>query len=141
MKGSQNQVVMNLRVIGQNVHVINFPKEEKTPKINPVFANRANCSKEGENLKITLHRLQESDSEIYQCSEIVEVNDRPKHLYGKKTIVVVKGFAIPPLNKGKYRSTFEIKDWKKTQRVGESDRTSVSAQVMYRFEGMCGFAP
>lgn len=140
MKGSQNQVVMNLRVIGQNVHVINFPKN-KTLQFNPVFANRANYSKEGENLKITLHRLQESDSEIYQCSEIVEVNDRPKHLYGKKTIVVVKGFAIPPLNKGKYRSIFEIKDWKKTQRVGESDRTSVSAQVMYRFEGMCGFAP
>ncbi|NXC98467.1 CD7 protein, partial [Certhia familiaris] len=90
MNDSQNQVGMYLRAIRQNLNVIYFPKE-KPPKINPEFANRINYSKEGENFRITLHRLQESDSKIYQCSEIVKNNVYPKDLYGKATIVVVKG--------------------------------------------------
>lgn len=103
MNGSQNQVMMCLRAMKQNLNVINFPKEEP-PKINPVFANHTEYSKEGENHRITLHRLQES--EIYKCCEIVETNGHHKTLCRKTTIVVVKGIAIPPLNKGKCRSIF-----------------------------------
>ncbi|NXC84390.1 CD7 protein, partial [Cercotrichas coryphoeus] len=86
MNGSQNQVGMYLRVIRQNLNVIYFSKE----KYDCDFDNRTTCSKEGETLRITLHRLQQSDSEIYLCSEIVKINDHPKELYGKTTIVLVK---------------------------------------------------
>ncbi|NWX62590.1 CD7 protein, partial [Promerops cafer] len=89
VNASQHQVVMHLRAIRQNLNLIYFAKKEG-PNINPDFANRTECSKEGENLRITLHRLQESDSEIYLCSEIVEINGHPKELYGKTTIVLVK---------------------------------------------------
>ncbi|NXR67092.1 CD7 protein, partial [Rhadina sibilatrix] len=89
MNGSQNRVVMYLKAVRQNLNLINFPKEEP-PNINPEFADRTEYSKKGENLRITLHRLQESDSEIYLCYEIVKINGRPKYLQGKKTIVVVK---------------------------------------------------
>ncbi|XP_023794285.1 uncharacterized protein LOC111937250 isoform X2 [Cyanistes caeruleus] len=89
MNGSQNQVGMHLKTVRQNLNVIYFPKE-KLPNINPDFANRIEYSKEGENLRITLHGLQQSDSKIYLCSQIVKVNDHHKDLYGKKTIVVVK---------------------------------------------------
>ncbi|NXW74435.1 CD7 protein, partial [Hirundo rustica] len=87
MNGSQNQVVMYLKAVTQNLNVIYFHKE-KQPKINPEFADRIEYSEEGENLRITLHGLQES--EIYLCFEIVEINGHHKDLYGKTTIVVVK---------------------------------------------------
>ncbi|NXQ31370.1 CD7 protein, partial [Alaudala cheleensis] len=87
--GSQNRVGMYLTAIRQKLNVIYFPKEH-SPNINPDFAGRIEHSKEGENLRITLHRLQESDSQIYLCSEIVKINGRPKDLYRKTTIVVVK---------------------------------------------------
>ncbi|NXP61097.1 CD7 protein, partial [Chloropsis cyanopogon] len=89
MNGSQNQMGMYLRAIRQNLNVVYCPKE-KPPSVNPDFANRIECSKEGENLRINLHRLQESDSKIYVCSEIFKINGHPKELYRKTTIVVVK---------------------------------------------------
>ncbi|NXQ00860.1 CD7 protein, partial [Vidua macroura] len=89
VNGSQYQVGMYLRVIRQNLDVAYFPKEE-SPSVNPAFANRVESSKEGETLRITLHRLQESDSEIYVCSEFLNINDNPKEIYRKTTIVVVK---------------------------------------------------
>ncbi|XP_017598731.1 PREDICTED: T-cell antigen CD7-like isoform X1 [Corvus brachyrhynchos] len=89
MNDSQNQVGMYLRAIRQNLNVIYIPKDE-SPKVNPAFANRTEYSKEGENFRITLQRLQESDPKIYVCSEMVKINDRHKDLYGKTTIVVVK---------------------------------------------------
>ncbi|NXE43955.1 CD7 protein, partial [Ptilorrhoa leucosticta] len=89
MNGSQNQVGMYLTAIRQNLNVIYVPKNE-SPNVNPAFANRVKYSEEGENLRITLQRLQESDSKIYVCSEMVKINDRHKDLYGKTTIVVVK---------------------------------------------------
>ncbi|NXD28585.1 CD7 protein, partial [Spelaeornis formosus] len=85
---SQNQVGMHLRAIRENLNVLYFSGKVLT--IHQDFANRIQCSKEGENLRITLHRLQESDSKIYLCSEVVKINDHPKDLYGKTTIVVVK---------------------------------------------------
>uniref|UniRef100_A0A8C3NT84 Uncharacterized protein n=1 Tax=Geospiza parvula TaxID=87175 RepID=A0A8C3NT84_GEOPR len=98
---SEYQLGMYLRNIRQNVNVIYCPKE-KPPLINPAFANRVECSKEGENLRITLHRLQESDSEIYVCTEMFKI----KEVYRKTIIVLVKGIAIPPFMSriSKYRS-------------------------------------
>ncbi|NWV46549.1 CD7 protein, partial [Daphoenositta chrysoptera] len=89
MNGSQNQVGMYLTAIRQNLNVIYVPKQ-KPPNINPAFAERIEYSKEGENFRITLHRLQESDSKIYVCSAMVKINAHHKDLYGKTTIVVVK---------------------------------------------------
>ncbi|NXH98133.1 CD7 protein, partial [Pachycephala philippinensis] len=89
MNDSQNLVGMYLTAITQNLIVIYVPKN-KSPNVNPAFANRLEYSKEGENFRITLQRLQESDSKIYVCSAMVTVNDRHKELYGKTTIVVVK---------------------------------------------------
>ncbi|NXT70823.1 CD7 protein, partial [Chaetops frenatus] len=86
---SQNQLGMYLKAIRQNLNVIYFSKE-KPPSINPEFANHIEHSKEGENFRITLHRLQQSDSKIYLCSEIVKISDHHKHQHGKTTIVVVK---------------------------------------------------
>ncbi|XP_066056842.1 T-cell antigen CD7 isoform X2 [Chamaea fasciata] len=106
MNGSRNQVGMYLKTIRQNLKVVNFPKKEP-PKINPEFANRTEYSEEGENYRITLHRLQQSDSAIYQCSEIAVINGRHAKIYGKTTIVVVKGVAIPPLNKAEFSGALE----------------------------------
>ncbi|KAL2297620.1 hypothetical protein Nmel_016169 [Mimus melanotis] len=89
MNGSQNQVGMYLRAIRHHLNVLYLPKE-KSQKSDYGFDNRIKWSKEGENLRITLHRLQQSDSEIYLCSEIVKINDSPKELYGKTTMVLVK---------------------------------------------------
>ncbi|NXO69633.1 CD7 protein, partial [Phainopepla nitens] len=89
MNGSQNQEEMYLTVTRQKIRVIYFYKKGP-PKINPDFANRTEYSKEGETFRITLHRLQESDSEIYLCSKIVKINGHPKELCWKTTIVVVK---------------------------------------------------
>ncbi|XP_062362538.1 uncharacterized protein LOC134052213 [Cinclus cinclus] len=89
MNGSQNQVGIYLRAIRQRRNVIYFSKEQ-SQKCDHAFDNRSKCSKEGENLRITLHRLKQSDSEIYLCSEIVKINDYAKELYGKTTVVLVK---------------------------------------------------
>ncbi|XP_038013330.1 uncharacterized protein LOC119709513 [Motacilla alba alba] len=86
---NQNQVGMYLRTVIQNLNVV-YSSKEKPPSVNPAFANRVECSKEGENLRITLHRLQESDSQIYVCAEILKIDGYPQEIYGKTTIVVVK---------------------------------------------------
>ncbi|XP_068065474.1 T-cell antigen CD7 [Anomalospiza imberbis] len=96
MSGSQYQVGMYLRVIRRNLNVAYFPKE-KSPSINPAFANRVKSSNEGETLRVTLHRLQESDSGIYVCSEFLNINDHPKEIYRKTTIVVVQAKSRRPL--------------------------------------------
>ncbi|NXU34718.1 CD7 protein, partial [Drymodes brunneopygia] len=90
--GSQNQVGMYLTAIRQDVNVVYFSRKER-PNINPDFVNRVNYSEEGETLRITLHRLQQSDSNIYLCSEIVKANGHHKDVYGKTTIVVVKAIS------------------------------------------------
>ncbi|NXE69786.1 CD7 protein, partial [Calcarius ornatus] len=85
MNGSQYQLGMYLRVIRQNVNLV-YCGKEKCPKINPNFTKRLESSKEGENLRITLHRLQESDSQIYVCTEVLKTQEK----YRKTTIVLVK---------------------------------------------------
>ncbi|NWV20476.1 CD7 protein, partial [Origma solitaria] len=90
MSGSRDQVGMYLISIRQNRKVIYIPPKQNASNIHPTFTNRIEYSKEGKNLRITLHRVQESDSNIYLCSEIVKINDHHKNLHGKTTIVVVK---------------------------------------------------
>ncbi|NWZ94564.1 CD7 protein, partial [Nesospiza acunhae] len=92
MNRSEYHLGVYLRDIRQNVNVVYCPKEEP-PLINPAFANRVECSKEGENLRITLHRLQESDSEIYACTEMLKI----KEIYRKTIIVLVKAKSRRPL--------------------------------------------
>ncbi|XP_041315371.1 T-cell antigen CD7 [Pyrgilauda ruficollis] len=87
---------MVLRANRQSLEVIYCPKE-KLPSVNPAFANRTEWSKEGENLRITLHRLQESDSGTYVCCETVEIDGNPKEIYRKRTIVVVKAMSRRPV--------------------------------------------
>ncbi|NWY27505.1 CD7 protein, partial [Pheucticus melanocephalus] len=92
MNASEYQLGMYLRDIRQKVNVI-YCSKEKPPFINPAFADRVECSKEGENLRITLHRLQESDSEIYVCTEILKI----KEINRKTIIVLVKAKSRRPL--------------------------------------------
>ncbi|NXE87582.1 CD7 protein, partial [Menura novaehollandiae] len=89
MNGSENQVGMYLTDIRRTRHVIYVPYQ-KPPSILPALANRTQCSKEGQDLRITLHSAEASDSNIYLCSEIVKINTHHKKLNGKTTIVVVK---------------------------------------------------
>nr|XP_026654322.1 uncharacterized protein LOC102075047 [Zonotrichia albicollis] len=92
MNRAEYQLGMYLRVIRQNVHVI-YCSKENSSHINPDFANRTECSKEGENFRITLHRLQESDSENYACIEVLKM----KQIYKKTIIVLVKAKSNRPL--------------------------------------------
>ncbi|XP_057230057.1 uncharacterized protein LOC130578172 [Malurus melanocephalus] len=90
VNNSENQVGMYLQSVRQNLNVIYVPQHQNRSSIYPALVNRIKYSKEGKNLRITLHDVRESDSNIYLCSEIVKINDRHKKLYGKTTIVVVK---------------------------------------------------
>uniref|UniRef100_A0A8C3PNA3 Ig-like domain-containing protein n=1 Tax=Calidris pygmaea TaxID=425635 RepID=A0A8C3PNA3_9CHAR len=91
---SENQVGMHLKTIIQPTNV--FYVSEENTYIHPDFKSRLTYSREGSNLKITLHRLQESDSNIYQCSKYILSEGHHKRLNGKVTIIMVKGIAIAP---------------------------------------------
>ncbi|XP_059341992.1 uncharacterized protein LOC132081992 [Ammospiza nelsoni] len=92
MNHAEYQLGMYLRVIRQSINVI-YCSKENSSRINPDFANRTECSKEGENFRITLHRLQESDSEIYVCTDVLQM----KEIYRKTIIVLVKAKSRRPL--------------------------------------------
>ncbi|NXX94114.1 CD7 protein, partial [Centropus bengalensis] len=90
MKGSENELGTYLTTkIPQLVHVI-YVSRLNTSYILPALANRIKYSKEGGNLSVTLHNVQESDSNIYLCIKYVKIKERHKKLNGKSTIVVVK---------------------------------------------------
>ncbi|KAM9515655.1 T-cell antigen CD7 isoform 1-T1 [Guaruba guarouba] len=90
IKGSENEVGTYLTTSIQPVNVV-YVSKQNTSYILPALANRTKYSKEGSNLRITLHNVQESDSNIYQCSTYVKNKSYHKKLFGKTTIVVVKG--------------------------------------------------
>ncbi|XP_074016458.1 T-cell antigen CD7 [Numenius arquata] len=90
--GSENQVGMYLRAGIQPINVL-YVSKENTSYIHPDFDSRLHYSREGSNIRITLHRLRESDSNIYLCSEYIFSKQRPKELNGKTTMIVVKGNA------------------------------------------------
>lgn len=96
IKGSENEVGTYLTTSIQPVNVV-YVSKQNTSYILPALANRTKYSKEGSNLRVTLHNVQESDSNIYQCSTYVKTKSYHKKLFGKTTIVVVKGTAVPPL--------------------------------------------
>ncbi|KAM6377232.1 T-cell antigen CD7 [Pluvialis apricaria] len=87
--GSGNELGMYLTTSIQGVNVLYF-SQKNTSFILPTVSNRIEYSKEGRNLRITLHNVQESDSNIYVCSEFILSKGRHKKLKGKTTIVVVK---------------------------------------------------
>ncbi|KAM9258451.1 T-cell antigen CD7 [Cariama cristata] len=89
MKGSENEVGTHLETIIQPVNVI-YVSKQNTSYILPALANRIKYSKEGRNLRITLHNVQESDSNIYICTKFIKKKGHHKKLNGKTTIVVVK---------------------------------------------------
>ncbi|NWH22407.1 T-cell antigen CD7 isoform X2 [Grus americana] len=89
LEGSGNEVGVYLTTRIQPVNVLYLSKWN-TSYILPALANRTRYSKEGRNLRITLHNVQESDSNIYLCSNIVKNKGHHKKLNGKTTIVVVK---------------------------------------------------
>ncbi|KAK4812053.1 hypothetical protein QYF61_026191 [Mycteria americana] len=92
MKGSENQVGMYLTTSIKPVHVL-YVSKENTSNVLPALANRIKYSKEGRNLRITLHNVQESDSNIYLCTTFIKNNSHHKKLNGKTTTVVVKAKA------------------------------------------------
>lgn len=93
--GSENDLGMYLTASIQRVNVINVSQNNTASKLS-ALANRTQYSTEGRNHRITLHNVQESDSDIYQCFKYVLSKAHHKKLKGKTTIVVVKGIAIPP---------------------------------------------
>uniref|UniRef100_A0A8C4VCU6 Immunoglobulin domain-containing protein n=1 Tax=Falco tinnunculus TaxID=100819 RepID=A0A8C4VCU6_FALTI len=89
MKVSENEVGTYLRTSIQPINVI-YVSKLNTSYIFPALANRTKYSMEGGNLRITLHNVQESDSNIYLCITFVKSKDHHKTLSGKTTIVLVK---------------------------------------------------
>ncbi|XP_074745503.1 T-cell antigen CD7 isoform X1 [Strix uralensis] len=89
MQDSENEVGTYLTTSIQPVNVV-YVSEQNTSYLLPALANRTKYSKEGRNLRITLHNVQESDSNIYLCTKFIKSKGHHKKLNGKTTIVVVK---------------------------------------------------
>ncbi|NWX24716.1 CD7 protein, partial [Aegotheles bennettii] len=89
MKGSEKEVGMYLTASIQQVNVIQGSKDSIS-FVLPALANRIKYSKEEGNLSITLHNVQESDSNVYLCIKFINNTGHHKRLNGKTTIVVVK---------------------------------------------------
>ncbi|KAM7089281.1 T-cell antigen CD7 [Ciconia maguari] len=92
MEGSENEVGTYLTTSIQPVHVV-YVSKQNTSYVLPALANRIKYSKEGRNLRITLHNVQESDSNIYLCTTFIKNDGHHKKLNGKTTTVVVKAKA------------------------------------------------
>ncbi|XP_075576264.1 T-cell antigen CD7 [Pelecanus crispus] len=89
INSSENEVGTRLTAMIQPVNVI-YVSKQNTSYILPALAKRIQYSKEGRDLRITLHNVQESDSNIYVCTTFIKNKDHHKKLNGKTTIVVVK---------------------------------------------------
>ncbi|XP_051490511.1 T-cell antigen CD7 [Apus apus] len=90
MGDSENELVTTLTTSIRLENVIQVSKQGP-PYIHPALANRTEYSKDGRNLRVTLHNAQESDSDIYQCFTFLKPTSYHKKLRGKTTIVLVKG--------------------------------------------------
>lgn len=60
-------------------------------EVSPAFGNRLEHSREGNRVVITLHNLQEKDSDNYICAEQVEGSSL---LSASGTMVLVKGTTL-----------------------------------------------
>ncbi|NXE08928.1 CD7 protein, partial [Lophotis ruficrista] len=90
IKSSEHELGMYLTATIRLVNVI-YVSKQNTSYILPALANRINYSEEGGNLRITLHDVQESDSNIYLCAKFVKRKGHHEKLNGTTTIVLVKG--------------------------------------------------
>ncbi|XP_071429446.1 T-cell antigen CD7 isoform X2 [Pithys albifrons albifrons] len=88
IRDSGNHVGMLLKHSGR--YNVVYSTRDGPSNISPAFVDRAKCSREGRNYRITLHNVQESDSHVYMCTEYVKTDDDQKFLDVKRTIVVVK---------------------------------------------------
>ncbi|NXM04194.1 CD7 protein, partial [Tyrannus savana] len=79
-----------LRTLVQPERVL-YVSNQNTARILPAFAGRLEYSKEGKQIVITLHNLQENDSDNYVCAEEVK-NVKNTHLLSADgTLLLVKG--------------------------------------------------
>ncbi|XP_068769599.1 T-cell antigen CD7 isoform X2 [Struthio camelus] len=87
MKKSENEEGTYLRTRYNNVVYLS---RQNTSYILPALADRVNYSNEGKNLRITLHNVQQNDSNIYLCTTFIK-NSHYVKLDGKRTVLVVRG--------------------------------------------------
>lgn len=84
----EDEEIMLLKIHMQLENVL-CVSSQNTSTISPTFANRLECSKQEEKLVITLHNLQESDTDIYVCAAALKNSSLAVSESG--TMVLVKG--------------------------------------------------
>ncbi|NWS10713.1 CD7 protein, partial [Pachyramphus minor] len=67
-----------------------YVSNQNTARILPAFADRLEYSKEGKQIVITLHNLQENDSDNYVCAEEVKHVKSTRLLSASGTMLLVK---------------------------------------------------
>ncbi|NXI62313.1 CD7 protein, partial [Anseranas semipalmata] len=67
-----------------------YVSSQNAPTIFPAFANRLEYSKQEKKLVITLHNLQQNDSDIYVCAAVLK-NSSLFSVSQSGTMVLVKG--------------------------------------------------
>ncbi|NXK41729.1 CD7 protein, partial [Piprites chloris] len=78
-----------LRTHVQPESVLYVPNQN-TARIVPAFADRLDYSKEGKQIVITLHNLQENDTDNYVCAQEVEDVKNTRLLSASGTMLLVK---------------------------------------------------
>ncbi|NXP74105.1 CD7 protein, partial [Ramphastos sulfuratus] len=63
---------------------------QNTSTTSLAFANRLEYSKEEQKIVVTLHNLQENDSDIYVCAGVVK-NDTHLSVSGSGTMMLIRG--------------------------------------------------
>ncbi|XP_072208397.1 T-cell antigen CD7 [Excalfactoria chinensis] len=84
----EDEEIMLLKIHMQPEKVL-FVLSQNTLTISPTFANRLEYSKQEEKLVITLHNLQENDTDIYVCAAALKNSSLSVSESG--TMVLVKG--------------------------------------------------
>uniref|UniRef100_A0A8C2YHB0 CD7 molecule n=1 Tax=Coturnix japonica TaxID=93934 RepID=A0A8C2YHB0_COTJA len=84
----EDEEIMLLKIHMQLENVL-CVSSQNTSTISPTFANRLECSKQEEKLVITLHNLQESDTDIYVCAAALKNSSLTVSESG--TMLLVKG--------------------------------------------------
>ncbi|POI23875.1 hypothetical protein CIB84_012377, partial [Bambusicola thoracicus] len=85
---SSHEGIMLLRIHMQLEKVL-YVLSQNTTTIFPTFANRLDYSKQEKKLVITLHNLQENDTDIYVCAAVLKNSSLSVSESG--TMVLVKG--------------------------------------------------
>ncbi|KAM6118831.1 T-cell antigen CD7-like [Phoenicopterus ruber ruber] len=88
MEGSENELAVYLKTVVQPVNVVYVSKQNTS--VYPSLADRVEYLKEGRNLRVTLHNVQKSDSNLYKCLTYSKNNGHHIKRNGKTTMVVVK---------------------------------------------------